>query len=72
MVEGDRLLHRTEVERRVGIGTSTLYRMMRDGEFPEPLKIGARAVRWPESEIETWLGTLPRAKGVAADGRLAT
>ena len=37
--------------------------MMRDGSFPEPLKVGVRAVRWRESEIEAWLETRPRATG---------
>ena len=59
----DRLLRRDEVEARTGFSTSSLYRKMRDGSFPEPLKIGARAVRWPESEIEKWLAGRPRATG---------
>lgn len=59
----DQLLTRTEVERRVGLKRSALYRMMRAGQFPLPLKIGARAVRWPSSEIEAWLVSRPRATG---------
>ena len=31
--------------------------------FPEPLRIGVRAVRWRESEVEAWLAALPRAEG---------
>ena len=59
----DRLLRREEVESRCGIGRSTIYRWMRLGRFPEPVKVGPRAVRWPESEIEAWLTTRPRATG---------
>ena len=59
----DRLLNRAEVERRVGLRRSALYRLMRAGQFPEPLKIGPRAVRWPSSEIEEWLASRPRATG---------
>ena len=47
-----RLLRRQEVEKRCRLSRSTLYRMMRDGEFPEPIKVGARAVCWPELEID--------------------
>jgi len=36
---------------------------MRDGSFPEPLKVGVRAVRWRESEVEGWLEALGRASG---------
>ena len=47
----ERLLRLSEVLTRTGLARTTIYRKMRDGSFPEPLKIGARAVRWPESEI---------------------
>ena len=59
----DRLLRLTEVLARCGLSRSSLYRMMRDGSFPEPLKVGVRAVRWRESEIEAWLESRPRASG---------
>ena len=62
-VSEDRLLNRVEVERRVGLKKSALYRLMRDGEFPEPLRISPKAVRWSQREIEAWVGQLPRAKG---------
>ena len=62
----DRLLRRKEVETRCGIARTTIYRLMRCGQFPEPLKVGPRAVRWLESEIETWLAERPRATGEAA------
>ena len=66
MNDTDRLLRRQEVETRCGIARTTIYRLMRCGEFPEPLKVGPRAVRWLESEIETWLAERPRATGEAA------
>ena len=61
----DRLLRREEVESRVGLSRTTLYRKMREGSFPEPVQVGARAVRWPASEIEAWLASRPRATGEA-------
>lgn len=62
----DRLLRREGVEEATTLTTSSLYRPMRKGEFPLPIKIGLRAVRWPESEIEAWLESRPRATGEAA------
>ena len=62
----DKLLTRAEVESRVGLKRSSIYREMRAGRFPLPLKIGARAVRWSEREIEAWLAGRPRAAGEAA------
>ena len=58
-----RLIGRVEVERRCGMSRSSIYRKMRDGTFPEPVKISVRAVRWPESEIEAWIASRPRATG---------
>ena len=58
-----RLLTRQEIEDITGLTRSTIYRLMRRGAFPEPRRIGLRAVRWPESEIEAWLADRPRASG---------
>jgi prophage regulatory protein len=63
MHQTDRLLRRTEVEQRCGITRASIYRLMRQGAFPLPLKIGPKAVRWPQSEIEDWLSERPRATG---------
>ena len=68
----DRLLRLSEVRTQhnrggehTALARSTIYRKMRDGSsFPEPLKIGVRAVRWRESEIrQAWLAAQPRATG---------
>ena len=59
----DRLLTRAEVERVVGLKRSALYRAMREGRFPEPLRVGPKSVRWLLSEIEKWVAGLPRSHG---------
>ena len=59
----DRQLTRVQLERWLGIGRSTIYRRMRAGKFPLPRRIGGRAVRWSESEIERWLALRPRSTG---------
>lgn len=51
----ERILRRPEVESRVGLSRSTIYESMALGEFPKPIKIGRRAVGWPESSIAAWL-----------------
>lgn len=50
-----RLLRRPEVEARTGLSRSTLYEWMKRGEFPQPVKLGARLVAWRESDINAWL-----------------
>ncbi|MCY3747044.1 MAG: AlpA family phage regulatory protein [Acidobacteria bacterium] len=63
MTTQTRLLRRTEVERFCQIGRSTIYRLMREGLFPVPIRVGPRAVRWPEHELTAWLARRPRATG---------
>ena len=61
----DRFLTRSEVENLTGLSTSSIYRLMRCGQFPVPVKIGLRAVRWRETELASYLSTRPRAEGEA-------
>lgn len=59
----DRMLRREEVEERVGISRSAIYRLMRVGQFPAPRRVGLRAVRWSESDLQAWLASRPHATG---------
>ena len=59
----DVLLTRREVERRTGLSRSTLYRKMREGTFPVPLKVSERAVRWRERDIRAYVDSRPRSYG---------
>ena len=51
----DTLLRRPQVEARTGLSRSTLYDWMAKGEFPQPVKLGARLVAWRESDVTAWL-----------------
>jgi len=59
----DTLLTRRQVEALCRLSTSSIYRLMRDGLFPEPIRVGRRAVRWYASEIDAWLASRPSATG---------
>ncbi len=63
----DRLLKIGEVVAMVALSESSIYREMRRGQFPQPIRVGARAVRWWLSEILAWLARRPRAKGDLGD-----
>lgn len=54
------MLRRRELESWIGLSRSTIYRLMSEGRFPRPIRVGPRAVRWPRTEIETWLRARPR------------
>ena len=66
MADDDRMSRREEVEEFVGLSSSAIYRMMRRNEFPLPVKIGPKAVRWKKSELVEFLDRCPRAGGEAA------
>ena len=59
----DRLLRRRQVEEITGLSRSSIYRLMQDGEFPRPVKVGPAAVRWRASDITTWLESRPISRG---------
>lgn len=50
-----RLLRRNVVERRTGLARSTIYSRMTKGMFPACIKVGLRAVRWREEEIDLFV-----------------
>lgn len=52
------LLRLPSVEAQTGLSKSEIYRRIKLGTFPAPLKLGARAVAWPSAVIETWVKTL--------------
>ena len=54
---GERLLRLPEVLERVPFGKTTLYRLMREGSFPENIQLGSNMVAWVASEIEEWIST---------------
>lgn len=61
------MLRRVEVEQICGLSRSTIYRLLKEGKFIQPIKIGPRAVRWPKQELVDWISTRPRTTGEADD-----
>lgn len=53
------LLRRPEVEAAVGLSTATIYRLMSRNEFPRPIKVARRAVRWRADDIARYLQSRP-------------
>ncbi|ENJ4495656.1 AlpA family transcriptional regulator [Citrobacter freundii] len=53
--QNTRLIRLTEVMNRTGYCKAWIYRLIKDGKFPTPVKIGTRAVAFVESEIDAWI-----------------
>ncbi len=54
-----RVLRASEVEQRVGLSRTTIWRLERTGEFPSRRRLGANAVGWLEQEVEDWITSRP-------------
>lgn len=50
-----RLLRLPEVKMTVGLGRSSIYRMVGEGNFPRPVHLSLRAVAWSSKDIENWV-----------------
>lgn len=57
----DALLKIQTVIAITGLSESTIRRRVAAGDFPAPVKDGARCTRWVAGDVTTWL----RAKGAA-------
>jgi len=51
----NRLLRMKELSHIVGFKPWNIYRLIREGNFPRPVRLGQRAVAWRESDISDWI-----------------
>ncbi|HCA9136281.1 TPA: AlpA family transcriptional regulator [Klebsiella quasipneumoniae] len=49
------LIRFSEVKRRTGYSKAWIYRLISEHRFPQPIKIGARAIAFVEGEIDEWI-----------------
>lgn len=56
-----RILRLKQLAERIGLGRSTIYDRMDvqspryDATFPKPIKLGAAAIGWIDSDVTTWI-----------------
>lgn len=48
------LLRVKDVERELGISRTTIWRLVKAGAFPRPLRITSKAIAWRRFDIEAW------------------
>lgn len=51
----DRILRARQVCEVIGLSRTTLWRRVRDGQFPKPIRLGPNAVGWRASVVFEWL-----------------
>ena len=55
----ERMLRLPQVVEISGLSPSTIFRLMKQGQFPPVKQVGPRAARWRLSEIDAWIAGLP-------------
>ena len=59
-LESRRIIRREEVTHLTGIARATLYKLISEGRFPAPLRLGPRSVGWRLADIDKWLAAPER------------
>ena len=55
-----------DVMHMTGLSRSSMYLRISTDEFPKPVKIGRRAIGWPEESIIAWQAKMMEAQGESA------
>ena len=55
-----------EVMDMTGLSRSSIYLRVSTDEFPKPVKIGRRAIGWPEDSIIAWQAKMMEAQDESA------
>jgi len=56
------LVRLKEAIRLTSFSRSSIWRGIKDGTFPAPIKIGKRAIAFRQSELEQWIKSRPRVQ----------
>tara|TARA_R110001599_G_scaffold336565_1_gene554387 strand:- start:30829 stop:31050 length:222 start_codon:yes stop_codon:yes gene_type:complete len=52
------LIRMPQLLRVIPLSRNTIYKKMRDGSFPQSVKLSSNSVAWRESDIVDWLDSL--------------
>lgn len=57
-----KILRLRAVQDWTGLGRSTIYAMLKTGNFPQSVKLGLRSVGWFEADIQSWIASRQASK----------
>ena len=63
VVDNEVYLTKTEVLQTIKVSRESLRKLILAGEFPQPIRFGAKSHRWSRSEIADWMRSRPREIG---------
>lgn len=63
---GPRLISGPEVQARLSVSRCTVWRMVRRGDFPAPVRVSPGRVAWSAGDVDAWIaGKIAAARGEA-------
>ena len=54
-LDGSKILRLPAVCEVTGLGRSTIYKKLSERSFPQPVRLGTRAVGWKTRDVVAWL-----------------
>jgi prophage regulatory protein len=57
-LELDRIIRRPELLRVTGLSAATIFRLVREGEFPSPVALSKNSKGWFASQVRAWQESL--------------
>ena len=64
-----RFLRKNEAADRVGFSQSHVMRLVREGDFPQPVPLGPNSVAFVEDEVEDWMRARVEERELPTAGR---
>lgn len=55
-----RLLRMPTVQQMTGFSRTEIYKRMKEGTFPQSIKLGKRSIAWSAATIEAWIQDLEK------------
>jgi prophage regulatory protein len=55
------------VIQQTGLARSSIYRRVKEGDFPSPVRLSLRAIGWHRKDIEVWQATRPATQYARRD-----
>ncbi len=60
MDKADRIVRWPEVRQQTGLSRTTVWRRIKDKDFPAPIKLTTYATGWRQSDLDAWLASRPK------------
>lgn len=59
-----KILRLKTVQDSTGLSRSSIYAMLKNGNFPQSVKLSERSVGWYEADIQGWIASRQASKAV--------